>query len=738
MKIKKNYATFEQAVLRIPAYPVDLKALEISNLHKLISRLSKDAFFMEALYLASPELHGEVIKIKSVLQDHNKINKIGYALLKYLLRIQSRATPFGMFSGIGLLTLDNHTRIEVQPDNYFKRQTRLDMHFLVQLSQKLGTDTNIQKQLKFYPNTGLYQIGNELRYIEYYYENNQRIHETVSIENNEYIDKILRQARSGATINQLSQILVSDEISENEAVDFVTQLIANQVIVSELEPQLTGVELLKQLIKKLPENKSPDYTGLLKSIQQKLILLDKKLTNSQTAYNELKNEIAKTGVAFNEKYLFQTDSFIRLQYNTISYSCIDRITESIDFLAFITGETTSETLKKFGQKIYQRFENQLIPLSLALDTELGIPIDTAIGSEGINPLIDDLPFPRLSNNEAQEIKLNAVQKILWQKAKEAARNNRLSINLSRSDFKEIPQNNYKFPDTFSVMIQLVREDGETKPYIVNVGNNSAGNLLARFGFLHPKLKIYLKQIAQKEARLQSDKILAEIVHLPESRVGNILLRPRFRNYEIPYLAQASVPISRQIGLTDLYIKANHDGTVKLYSNKHGKEIVPKLTNAHNYHNDALPVYHFLTLYQNQFQISNWSFQWGDVEKILDFLPRVCYKKNILHPAKWKIIRTDMETLLSKKHIETVPQTFKQWLRTKQIPQWILLPKGDNKLLLNLYNPVHLNLCLHETRNQQEFWIEEFLHTGATPVTRNHQYFTNEIILGYYKKTKTDE
>ena len=54
------------------------------------------------------------------------------------------------------------------------------------------------------------------------------------------LKNVLDCSNEGKTIQELSNILINDDITEEEAIIFINELIDNQVLVSELEPNVSG------------------------------------------------------------------------------------------------------------------------------------------------------------------------------------------------------------------------------------------------------------------------------------------------------------------------------------------------------------------------------------------------------------------------------------------------------------------------------------------------------------------
>ena len=167
-------------------------------------------------------------------------------------------------------------------------------------------------------------------------------------------------------------------------------------------------------------------------------------------------------------------------------------------------------------------------------------------------------------------------------------------------------------------------------------------MLGRFCHADEMLDQYVRRHLRAEEDRQPEAIFAEIVHLPEGRVGNVLARPVLRDYEIPYLGCSGAEPERQIPITDLLVSVQGD-RIRLRSARLGREVIPRLTNAHNYAWGSLGVYRFLCLLQHQGTVAGLGWNWG-VLSGAPFLPRVTTGRLVLSLARWLVSQEELKAL----------------------------------------------------------------------------------------------
>ena len=164
MSKNNPYQSFPNFVLRTPLLSHNFYK-DLTSEQTIIDDEFKKIFarteIKEAVFLATPILFNELEKwLDDKIDDHKKIEKLKFSLLKYLARMSSRCTPFGLFAGCAVGHFENETKIVLEESLNNSRHTRLDMNYLVALSQNLAKEQNIKQQILFYPNTSLYKSGN--------------------------------------------------------------------------------------------------------------------------------------------------------------------------------------------------------------------------------------------------------------------------------------------------------------------------------------------------------------------------------------------------------------------------------------------------------------------------------------------------------------------------------------------------------------------------------------------------
>ncbi|ANF50069.1 hypothetical protein A0O34_05895 [Chryseobacterium glaciei] len=729
------YQFFEEFIVRTPlfSYQTFINRLNKEDISDMELRgIYSDVFFQEAVYLASPDLYNELRKWFSREKEYSEKEqyRLKKTLLKYFSRISSRCTPFGLFAGVSLGTFNKDISIFSEGKDVgvkMIRHTTLDMHFLVLLSQHFATIPEVKEKLLFFPSTSIYKVSNKLRYIEYEYVNGRREYITSTALLSKELEKALHFSNQGKTISQISDILVNQDITKDEAKEYVEELIENQLLISELEPHVSGVDFLSILISLLKNKEITKEYSTLITIQKKLDELDENISNDTQLYLEIEELIKSFQIKYEGKFLFQTDLYYKNKIE-LPLRWRKELKTGISLLNRITSINKETYLQRFKKAFLERFDQEEIPLLYALDTEIGIGYRQDIIAKGVHLYLTGFTIPISKEKQELNIRLTSLQILLNQKLQEMQFENTTIIQLTDEDFNDYTENWEDIPDTFSIVAEIISENNKEKLILQGYRGSSAANLLARFSSEKSDIQNVTKKIVQKEAELNSSYVLAEILHLPEARIGNIIKRPILRSYEIPYLSQSILSKENQISVDDLYVSVRENKIV-LRSKKLDKEVKPYLTNSHNYSANSLPVYHFLCDLHSQNIRPRLQFDWGDIKHLYNFFPRIEYKNIIISKACWKINEKEFEKLnrIKDDKLELRKQS-NEWRQKRKIPAWIQWVRNDNALTLNLENYEMLKLFIQIVSKEKVILVEEFLYN-------ENDNFKREFIFPMYKEKK---
>ncbi|MFB6454996.1 lantibiotic dehydratase [Chitinophaga sp. Hz27] len=721
------YLFDQRLVLRTPRFPLTEQVNRID-----FTTLLQDNAFLEALYLASPVLHDECIKWREGLITNKKdIDKLVRSVSKYYLRMSSRCTPFGLFSGCAVVEWSKEGTSIVVSDKNIDRHTRLDMHYLCALAQRLAKLPGIKENLRYFPNNSIYSIGDELRYVEYTYKNGKRRHQISAVTGAETVTRVLRSATNGATMKEMVGWLTDGEITTEEATVFIEQLMEAQLLVNELEPAITGKEFLFQIIAVLDnidqqQESIQKILPVLRQIGTLLKELDKTAGNNVTLYRDIMQILDLLGVKYEENKLFQTDTVKLVSGKGVDESIQEKLTAGLEALNKLTIAKPNEHLQSFTRRFYERYEDKEMPLLEVLDIETGIGyLDNGGGS--IMPLIRGMHS--VEKTRDKNIPWGKLETMLHNKLMDAYARKSNIVEFQDEDLAKLNANWNDLPPSISVMFRLI--DNQDNVFIESVYGSSAANLLGRFAHADERINEMVCDITNQEQAQDPDIVYAEIIHLPESRAGNVLLHPVFRNYEIPYLAKSSLDKANQIDVQDLYVSVRNNKVI-LRSGRLNKRVIPRLTTAHNFSIDALPVYQFLGDLQLQDRRSQLVFNWGNLQTQHRCLPRAIYKNTILHLARWSFTWSEVKHLAELEN-ESLSAAVKKFRDEWNLPQCMVLADGDNELLVDFESPSMLAVLLDTVKNRPVFMLREFLNDQQLVTNGNGDAYVNQIVA-VLKKT----
>jgi thiopeptide-type bacteriocin biosynthesis protein len=701
----------------------------------------------ESLFVASPDLD-ERFDVWLREPESEAGQKMERALVRYFSRMAGRATPFGLFAGCSVGAIGPDTCLALAERSRYGKHTRLDMDYLVLLTDALAREPELRSALAFGVNSSLYPARGRLRYFEVRRDGKGWTHHQVALERSDYLEATLAQADSGATRDALTAVLLDldKEAQREEAEEYIGGLIDSQILVSELRPAVTGPEPTPGLAGSLRAlNGQGSVTpraaaaNVLEQVQQELVNLDSGgLGAAPSRYRHTAELLKSLPGETQLNRLFQVDMIKPVATASLGAEVVAEISIGVGLLHRLARPRRSDPLVRFRDAFLARHEGREVPLVEALDEDTGVGFDTlAGGATDASSLLDGLTF---SKPEEETVPWGKRESHLLTMLGEALAAGAREIYLTPHDMEAMADSKPPpLPDAFAVMASVAAAseaalaNGEFQLLLEGVSGPSGARLLGRFCYGDPELHEFVAQHVRAEEALHPEAVFAEIVHLPEGRLGNILARPILREYEIPYLGTASVPTDRQIPVTDLRV-AIKGGLIILRSERLGRRVIPRLTSAHNFH-ASQGIYRFLCALQSQGTSGDLGWDWGPLREA-PFLPRVVYGRLVLARAHWRAGKEELKQL-GQTHGPARFNALQSWRVSRRLPRWIVLADADNELPIDLENVLAADTFIEFVKSREQITlIEMFPGPDQLCVRGPEGRFVHEIVVPFVREKET--
>lgn len=323
----------------------------------------------EALFVATPSLAESIpVWLRQPLSERGQ--KVERALVKYLARMSARATPFGLFSGCSTGVFGGETRLSLGPRSEYQRHSRLDMDYVCAVTEALNRDPGLRLVLEYRPNDTLVALGRRYRYVEPRIgQGNTRYYHLVAVEATEHLDLVLRETIAGARHDAIVAALVKydAEVTREEAAEYVDELIANHVLVSNLRPAVTGPEPARDIAARMRALGKPEQASALEDAVAQLDRIDEQgLGHASAAYVAVHERLKAVDVPVDIARLTQVD--MRKPGEIVLGPAARAEIERCADLAARFG-ITSEWLANFRTAFDKRYGSAYVPLLQVLDEE---------------------------------------------------------------------------------------------------------------------------------------------------------------------------------------------------------------------------------------------------------------------------------------------------------------------------------------------------------------------------------
>ncbi|WP_307795380.1 lantibiotic dehydratase [Actinacidiphila acididurans] len=655
--------------------------------------------FATAVATASPDLAAQVGRIcAGPSMPQPTVRRAVLAVLRYLLRARTRATPFGLFAGV------EAARISAAPSlragNAHRTTTRTDAAWITSLIEHLEAGGELRSHLVLLANDLASEHDGHLGLEHRPHGASDGAPVQVQIRATAPVRAALDSARTPVRWTDLTEKLSADfPTAPRDVIDnLLAGLVQQRFLLTNLRPAMTAPDPLPALVRRTEQAGAAEVAAGLREIAAALTRHDAATDNPAAADAErARATAAMTRLLPAAKPMLALD--LRLDWDLVIPEAVAVEAESA--AAALTRLAVRPVLSPGWAAWHGRFLERYGPTAV-------VPVLDAVAMLGY-------PSGYLGSTAtpAEEAVTDRDRRLL-KLAHTAVMRRRLEVQLDDASVAElcvVDAHRPVQPSTevtvrvHSASVASLKE-GDFTLHVTGVAR-AAGATTGRFLHLFdPEDRRRMTDLYAGIPGVYRGALLAQISTTPlYVRAENVARAPRAAELMIS-LSEYRDPDAGLVPVSDLAVTADAE-RLHLVSLSRRRPVHTMLLNAVDLTRHTHPLARFLFEAPVALAAPCAGFSWG-AASALPFLPALRYGRTVLSPARWILDADQMPgTTASWPQWE---QALTSWRRDALLPERVYLGDGDQCVSLNLTEPSHRALL----RTHLERHGKALLRTAPTP------------------------
>lgn len=673
------------------------------GLEEAWSRLLDRPDFRDAVGLQSPSLRAAIDQVRAAGKDVSS-SAISMAVYRYASRSAWRATPRGLFAGVGVGKVSDTAGLGPVDAPDARVCVDLSLDYLGALVDQFVRHESLCRGVPLVRNPTLVRFGDSIHLRSCRFGPDRASTETVQLESSALLQKMVNSLGAAPmTPADVRRWMVACGVSAADFNGRLLELIETEILVPALAVCPVSTDPVDDALCALPD--APPLLTIKNTLRTVRMAVqqhrgdpgDLRLPQLERHCRSLPPVpgFEAANRAFNVETLW-TGCDVRLTGQHIK-----AVAKAIHCLHVLFGDLGMGRLDGVRQAFADRFGETTVPLQRLLDVTHGVG----------EVLARAAPPDRWALRGRRAALLRCLCDSLADGRKAIELDARFVASFERTDLPPMP------PACAALLrcVEPSTSDGSIEPRditLLSVVGCVGSELWARHARNDPAITEAARCLRALLPEDEAGVVRADVILAPPSG-ADLASRPGGQRIRILCSAVPPEPDTIDLTLDDLHVQIVNE-RLCLVSRRLGCEVQPVIGSSIDPSQVGSPAYRFLCLLAYQDWATPLKWDWGELNES-PFLPCVRMGNVVLSPPRWRIDRADLAAVESMEAEEPSARArWRGWCERHGLPRWAAVRDADDALPCDLWQPWGETMIRQAVRQHGCAFIEALPSTPRSP------------------------